>query len=1036
MKKVLTLLAAVMLLSSMSFAQSNARRMTAKDVAGISPVEIFKAHQNKAVATKVTATPSAPKNVTSFPWTEDFESGSAPAGFTFVDSDNDGNGWEVYDFGTTANGHNGSDYVITSASYINNVGALTPDNWMMLPAFDIPAGSDFELTWYEKGQDADYADEFYSVYINTTGNTVANFTATTAVLTSTATGDWVKKSVSLANYAGQTIYIAFRHHNVTDMFYLDIDDMRIGAAGAPEVSISGPAIALMNQPATFTATSNVNTLTWYVDGTQESATGLTLTYTFTTAGMHEVVAEATNAVGSASDTLNVNVVDCGGAIDNFPYTENFEAANPCWLFVSADPANDDNTGITTDAAHEGTSSFVLSSYNNATDYNQFLISPEFNLSAGTDYMVRFWYMGYRNSDAFRVKVSTTTADTAAFTTVLADMPTVNTTWTEVAYPLPAGTKYIAINYYGDYAYYLYIDALSVEEMGAPSVYLDGPVSVGTNMPATYTATASLADTLIWYVDGTDANNVGEVLTTSFTTVGNHTVVVEASNNYGSNFDTLDIDVFNCDGITIPYAPDFTSTLGCWSNRSDSTESGWYLSVDMFDEGQAVGQVLSMSAQSIFGLFMQEFPADNWLTSPMIEMPATGSYELAWSVMPYEPTYAGDHYGVYLIENGTTTLLFEETLSSSMTDFVDRAVAIPADGDFQVAFRHFNSVGGYVIILDNIQIRELSAPTVVLNGPATAEVNDPVTFTAVSGTATSYTWTVDQTPVSETGASLTYTFTTTGNHTVSVTGTNAAGTSNPATQNVNVITCDHIANFPYTQNFETEGVFDCWKFIDADGDGYNWNPNYLLGSDTPQGHNGSYGVAGSASWVNNPLTPDNWMIMPAIDLPAGSSLFLSWFAKGQDADYAEEHYSVYISTTGRSVNDFTNAVVTETTTGEWRGHNVSLADYAGQTIYVAFRHYNVTDMFYLDIDDITISDTQVSIDDVDNINVAVYPNPVSDVLNIRGEGIQQIELMDVNGRTVMTSGATSQLNLSGMAAGLYMVRVITNEGVHTQKIVKK
>ena len=79
---------------------------------------------------------------------------------------------------------------------------------------------------------------------------------------------------------------------------------------------------------------------------------------------------------------------------------------------------------------------------------------------------------------------------------------------------------------------------------------------------------------------------------------------------------------------------------------------------------------------------------------------------------------------------------------------------------------------------------------------------------------------------------------------------------------------------------------------------------------------------------------------------------------------------------------------------------------------------------------------MSIDDVDNINVAVYPNPVSDVLNIRGEGILQIELMDVNGRTVMTSGATSQLNLSGMAAGLYMVRVITNDGVHTQKIVKK
>ena len=1006
MKKVLTLLAAVMLLSSMSFAQSNARRMTAKDVAGISPVEIFKAHQNKAVATKVTATPSAPKNVTSFPWTEDFESGSAPAGFTFVDSDNDGNGWEVYDFGTTANGHNGSDYVITSASYINNVGALTPDNWMILPAFDIPAGSDFELSWYEKGQDADYADEFYSVYINTTGNTVANFTATTAVLTSTTTGDWVKKSVSLANYAGQTIYIAFRHYNVTDMFYLDIDDMRIGTAGAPDLSISGPAIVLMNQPATFTATSNVNTLTWYVDGTQESATGLTMTYTFTTDGLHEVVAEATNNAGSAYDTLEINVVDCGGAISSFPYTENFEAENPCWQFVSADPANDDRTGITTDAAHEGTSSFVLSSYNNAADYNQFLISPEFNLSAGTDYMVRFWYMGYRNSDAFRVKVSTTTADTAAFTTVLADMPTVNTTWTEVAYPLPAGTKYIAINYYGDYAYYLYIDALSVEEMGAPSVYLDGPVSVGTNMPATYTATASLADTLIWYVDGTDANNVGEVLTTSFTTVGNHTVVVEASNNYGSNFDTLDIDVFNCDGITIPYAPDFTSTLGCWSNRSDSTESGWYLSVDMFDEGQAVGQVLSMSAQSIFGLFMQEFPADNWLTSPMIEMPATGSYELAWSVMPFDPTYAGDHYGVYLIENGTTTLLFEETLSSSMTDFVDRAVAIPADGDFQVAFRHFNSVGGYVIILDNIQLRALTAPIVSIEGPSSVETNAAATFTAVSGSATSYAWTVDGTAVSETSATLTHTFTTVGSHTVAVTASNAAG-SNNATLSVNVYDCSNIA-LPYDEGFEGTTA-NCWQLTEG------------------------FTVYEYADYAY----VDEWAISPAITLPADASGFgFGWYVHMTEYQGIQNSYEVRISTTNNNTAAFTTVLFSENgATNDYVSRGLSLANYAGQTIYLAFHNISPMGGDALFIDDVRIG-TGVGINDVNDINVAVYPNPVSEVLNIEGEGIQQIELMDVNGRTVMTSGATSQLNLSGMAAGLYMVRVITNEGVHTQKIVKK
>ena len=779
MKKALTLFAAVMLLASASFAQTNARRMTEKDMAKVSPAAMFKAQQQKPAAT--VATPSAPKNVTSFPWTEDFESGNAPAGFTFVDSDNDNYGWEVSDFGTTANGHNGSDYVITSASYVNNVGPLTPDNWMMLPTFDIPAGSDFELTWYEKGQDSNYADEFYTVYINTTGNAVANFTPATAVLTSTATGDWVKKTVSLASYAGQTIYIAFRHHNVTDMFYLDIDDMRIGAAGAPEVSVSGPAIALLNDPATFTATSTVNTLTWYVDGVQESATGLTLTHTFTTAGMHEVVAEATNNVGSAYDTLNVNVVDCGGAIENFPYTENFEAANPCWLFVSADPANDDRVGITNVQVHEGISSFRFSSYASATsgDYNQFLISPEFDLPTTSDFMVKFWYLGNVSADAFRVKVSTTTRDTAAFTSVLADLPTVATTWTEVAYTLPAGTKYIAINYYGNYQYYLYIDAFSVEEMGAPIVTLDGPIELGTNMPATYTATANLADTLVWYVDGTDANNVGNELTTTFTTSGNHEIVVEATNIYGSNSDTLIVNVIECNAIDIPHTFDLATEFNlCWDNPED----GW----DTLSDDSGNFYLYSMS--NLYGFI--DLDPDNWIYTPTLTMPAEGSFDIAWQVAPYTTQLPSDHYGVYVVQGNNATLLREETLNASMNGFQQRVVSIPASitGDFKIAFRHYETSGGYVILLGDIKV-----------------------------------------------------------------------------------------------------------------------------------------------------------------VSTGSV---------------------------------------------------------------------------------------VGINDVNNINVAVYPNPASDKLNIEGEGISEVQLMDINGRTVMTANNGGVLNIASLTNGVYVIRVVTAEGVHTQKIVKQ
>ena len=39
---------------------------------------------------------AAKAQVTTFPWTEDFEGGSIPSTFTLIDNDGDGNGWSTY----------------------------------------------------------------------------------------------------------------------------------------------------------------------------------------------------------------------------------------------------------------------------------------------------------------------------------------------------------------------------------------------------------------------------------------------------------------------------------------------------------------------------------------------------------------------------------------------------------------------------------------------------------------------------------------------------------------------------------------------------------------------------------------------------------------------------------------------------------------------------------------------------------------------------------------------------------------------------
>ena len=701
MKKNLTIFTVLMLTASFAFSQTAERRIpfgkkTAK--------QTLLNQQRNVAQTPSAKTPS--DTIVSYPWTEGFE-GTSAIGFTFIDNDNDGFNWTMTNNSTLS--HTGSG-LISSASYDNDTyEALTPDNWMILPTFVLPNDTTQEifLSWYDKGQDPSYAAEFYSVYISTTERSVSSFTSTTAVYSGTSTDEWVKRTVNLTAYAGQTINIAFRHYNITDMFMLNIDDIRVGGQEPPELTLDGPRTTLAGDTNIYIATTN-GTLTWTANADYSLISGDTAILVWNTVGTYNVIATASNSVGSVSDTLDVNVIECT-PITTFPFSENFETEIPCWKTIRMDPSNDEEFGtFRGEEALQGEGYFQFSSYNDAEDYNQYLITPEIVLPTGGSYMLKFHYYATSSYESFRVLGSSNTDAIEDFTTELGDVEsTVSEEWVEMAFNIPAGTKYLTINYYADWAYQLRIDSLTIEGLTAPNVTLDGPEEIGTGISATFTATSSLAESFSWTIDGGVVNECSNILTHTFTTPGEHTVSVTATNTIGTSQPaTHTINVFNCDGTTLPYVPDFSEGLHCWTSRSDLEEGmGWYASVDMF-ESDPIGQVLSFSAENVFGMFMIDIDVDNWLFSPSITMPENGNYDIVWKVMPYTTEYPSDHYAVYVInENNEELQLFEETLDSTMTDFQQRTATIPSSvtGNFRVAFRHFNSEGGYVIILDDIQI---------------------------------------------------------------------------------------------------------------------------------------------------------------------------------------------------------------------------------------------------------------------------------------------------------------------------------------------
>lgn len=95
------------------------------------------------------------------------------------------------------------------------------------------------------------------------------------------------------------------------------------------------------------------------------------------------------------------------------------------------------------------------------------------------------------------------------------------------------------------------------------------------------------------------------------------------------------------------------------------------------------------------------------------------------------------------------------------------------------------------------------------------------------------------------------------------------------------------------------------------------------------------VAISTSWYKNAGAANDWMVTPAITI-ADSKAILRWRSMARDKEF-RDGFKVYVSETGTAVSDFTAEPVFSVSkeANQWTEHEVSLADYAGKTIYIAF-----------------------------------------------------------------------------------------------------
>ena len=227
-----------------------------------------------------------------------------------VDANNDSYNWQYA-------GISDDDYVFYSASYINSVGAVTPNNWLITP--EVKLGGTLKLSAW--GWDSgDYA-EVFGVYVGpaTFSSNISDYTQVGADIT--VTHDKTEYEFDLSAYEG-TGRIAIVHHNCSNQFYLMVDDISVTVPNAQE---DYPWTTINNVTSPYTIES-LDTETTYEVQVQGVLDGITTNWTnsviFTTLEQQAVEATLADICASGQEGLNYTISDQLIAVDYREIGEN------------------------------------------------------------------------------------------------------------------------------------------------------------------------------------------------------------------------------------------------------------------------------------------------------------------------------------------------------------------------------------------------------------------------------------------------------------------------------------------------------------------------------------------------------------------------------------------------------------------------------------------------------------------------------------------------------------------------------------------
>ena len=629
--------------------------------------------------------------------------------------------------------------------------------------------------------------------------------------------------------------------------------------------------------------------------------------------------------------------------------------------------------------HNGSDGVVLSysysNYSGALNPDNYLVSPQLAITAN-NYHVAFYACALDEAypaDHFGLAVSTNGAD---FTMIQEwTMTAKQGGWHEYTADLGSyvgQNVYIAIRHFNSQDNFclcvddIFVGSQTKDPLVSCSISLDGATVVGN-----FTGTHYLLNT-----DGF-ANNSAHTTTVTATYQSGATLQNTADWTYrtsdsfigsptGLNVES-DGDVVNLSWelpmMTVPYNVgelfyDFADSTLSDLTLIDNNHDGYNFRVYPYG---GYGSGICIKSDSWMAGNIGALNPDNFLVSPRV----TATENTQYSFMLRDADMPGiapdpEHFGVAVstaaTPNASSFVMVQEWNSTGTYTEYTADLSAYAGQQIYIALRHFNTMGEtYYIYVDDISITGISAEVtrpakgalVYANGELIADLHHgESSFTQmINRNDIDYCIRIIQEGSKDNGDYF------------------ALAAPQCATAQVDCVAPKNLAaNYDggkVTLSWEREIFTDFdddpqgWTFLDGDGDGFNFGI-YAAGGMEPDGSvntTGTNASLSSFSYVNGygDLQPNNYAFMPLTTILPDA--YMTFFAAGFDPNYPAETFGVAVaSADGMTIN----TIVQWTSQHPYQRYTVDLSAYAGQDVYLGFRHFSQVSAYAICIDNITVT----------------------------------------------------------------------------------